>query len=132
MRRALNMKSEESKRLAPVNILNEPNHIDFDCKEEYTNVLDSFIIELNALIYVLQKECGFQLRIFMFSYEKGPIDINPRNTNKIKYLFRSFNKSFDREIFILLHLPHESTLKVAHTYAIKKEIDYCQIDPFLN
>ena len=37
-----------------------------------------------------------------------------------------------RSVFILLHLPNEKVIKVANEFQIQKEIDYKQIDPFIN
>lgn len=39
---------------------------------------------------------------------------------------------YKRALYILLYLPDSSMIKAANKYHIKKEVDYTQIDPFLN
>ena len=42
------------------------------------------------------------------------------------------NAGVTRTIYILLYLPDQIMIKAANKYHIKKEIDYIQVDPFLN
>ena len=41
------------------------DELQIDCLQKYNGKLDAFTINLNTLIYVLQKYCGFQVNSFM-------------------------------------------------------------------
>lgn len=79
--------------------------------------MDCFTLNYNTLIYVLQKKCGFQT-VSYFVEEKNTS--SEENDNK---------KAF---IYILLSQTTENILKSADHFRIKKEIDYSQIDLFMN
>ena len=44
--------------------------VELNCREAYTGIPDAFLIQLNTLIYVLQKLCGFTVRAFLISEEE--------------------------------------------------------------
>jgi hypothetical protein len=76
--------------------------------------MDSFTLNYNTLIYALQKKCGFQTTSY-FVEEKNVED-----------------EQLSTYIYILLTQDTSHLLKSADKYKIKKEIDYAQIDLFMN
>lgn len=76
--------------------------------------MDEFSLTYNTLIYVLQKDCGFATTSY---FVEEPVEGQSQG---------------DAFIYILLTQNTESLLKSADKYKIKKQIDYGQIDLFLN
>lgn len=48
-------------------IANTEDTLVLECWDECKNELDAFTIQINTLIYTLQKSCGFKLRTFLIS-----------------------------------------------------------------
>ena len=68
------------------------------------NLLNVFELMYNALVYTLQKDCGFQCeKIIVMDH-----------------------------IFLLLSCPNENLMRAAQKYGLKKEVLYSQIDIMLN
>jgi len=72
--------------------------------------LDIFKIQYNAIMYTLQRVCGFRARPFLLYDEELE----------------------DKTLYIFLNLSLDNRLKIATHYRMKKEIDYSLIDFFLN
>lgn len=109
--------------------------INLNCREELSGYLDAFTISYNTFIYSLQQFCGFKTRSFMVTCfnkdsENESVQIN-KVTSELN-LVQEKNRGVTRTIYILLYLPDQAMIKTANKYHIKKEVDYMQVDPFLN
>ena len=74
------------------------NEFEMECLHQKSQVLDGFSLQFNAIIYMLQKECGFRVRSFLLYDEE----------------FKN------KRIFLFLNLSIENRLKVAGRYKIRK------------
>lgn len=69
-----------------------------ECVHEKTTILDGFSLQYNAIVYTLQRVCGFRVRSFLL-YDK---DLK------------------NKRIFMYLTLSAENRLRLATKYQIKK------------
>jgi hypothetical protein len=84
--------------------------LEIACTHRREKVLDLFTIQLNTIIYILQRICGFRLRTFLLESH-------------------SHNKSF---VLIFLTLSEDNLTKVADRYRIKKEVYSSYLDFYVN
>lgn len=88
----------------------QESSFELECVHEKGPILDTFTLQYNAIVYTLQKICGFRVRSFLLYDDDGS----------------------NQRIFLFLNLSVENRIKMAARYKMKKEIDYSQIDFFIN
>jgi hypothetical protein len=84
--------------------------LEMECVHEKNKVLDGFTLQYNAIVYTLQRVCGFRVRTFLLYNEEMQ----------------------NKRLFFFLSMSIENRLTTAAKYRIKKEIDYSKVDLYLN
>ncbi len=110
LRLALHTVEPSVKEVKLINENEEEELMELECINKTSGLIDAFTIQYNAIIYTLQKVCGFRVKAFVL-YGK---DVE------------------ERDIYLFLNMNTDNLLRVANRYRIKKEVDYTFLDFYLN